>query len=70
MFLGIEVLVVHLADALGLRAVHLNHVLRELREDGLATFQKGQVPIYDFDRLADLAEIDRAYLDQERPLLR
>ncbi len=60
----------HLADALGLSAVHVNRVLRELREDGLATFQKGQVTIHDFDRLIDLAEFDRAYLDQEGPLLR
>ena len=59
-----------LADALGLSAVHINRVLRELREDGLLTFQKGQVTIHDVDRLAELAEFDRAYLDQEGPLLR
>lgn len=29
-----------LADALGLTAVHVNRVLRELREDGLLTFPK------------------------------
>jgi CRP-like cAMP-binding protein len=60
----------HLADALGLSSVHVNRVLRELREDGLATFQTGQVTIHDFDRLAELAEFDPAYLDQEGPLLR
>lgn len=60
----------HLADALGLSAIHVNRVLRELREAGLLTFQKGQVLIHDFDRLVDLAEFDRAYLDQEGPLLR
>ena len=60
----------HLADALGLSAVHINRVLRELREQGLLTFQKGQVTIHDFDRLVDLAEFDRGYLDQEGPLLR
>ncbi len=59
-----------LADALGLSAVHINRVLRELREEGLLTFQKGQVTIHDFDRLVDLAEFDRSYLDQEGPLLR
>ena len=59
-----------LADALGLSAVHINRVLRELREDALLTFQKGQVTIHDFDGLVDLAEFDRAYLDQEGPLLR
>lgn len=60
----------HLGDALGLSAVHVNRVLRELREDGLLTFQQGQVTIHDFDRLVDLAEFDRTYLDQEGPLLR
>lgn len=60
----------HMADALGLSAVHVNRVLRELREDKLVTFQRGQVTIHDFVRLADLAEFDHAYLDQEGPLLR
>jgi CRP-like cAMP-binding protein len=59
-----------LADALGLSAVHINRVLRELRETGLVSFQKGQVRFLDFDRLVDLAEFDRSYLDQEGPLLR
>jgi len=60
----------HLADALGLSAVHVNRVLRELREDGLVTFQYGQVTIHNLDVLTDLAEFDRSYLDQEGPLLR
>ncbi len=59
-----------MADALGLSAVHVNRVLRELREAGLVTFQKGQVIFLDFDGLVDLAEFDRSYLDQEGPLLR
>ena len=59
----------HLADALGLSAVHINRVLRLLREDGLATFQHGRVTINDFDRLVALAEFDPAYLDQTGPLL-
>jgi len=49
----------HLADALGLSAVHVNRVLRELREDGLLTFQKGKVTIHDFDRLVERADFDR-----------
>lgn len=59
----------HLADALGLSAVHVNRVLRELRERALLTFQKGQVTIHDFNGLVDLVEFDRSYLDQEGPLL-
>jgi CRP-like cAMP-binding protein len=60
----------HLADALGLSAVHVNRVLRRLREDGLVTFQKGRVIIDAPARLRDLAGFDTAYLDQTGPLLR
>lgn len=59
-----------LADALGLSAVHVNRVLRELREQGLVTFQNGQVVFDDFDGLVALADFDRAYLDHEGPLLK
>ncbi len=59
-----------LADALGLSAVHVNRVLRELREAGLVTFQKGEVQFDDFERLVTLADFDRGYLDHDGPLLR
>lgn len=58
-----------LADALGLSAVHVNRVLRELREEGLVTFQKGRVAFDDYDRLVAFAGFDRSYLDHEGPLL-
>jgi CRP-like cAMP-binding protein len=60
----------HLADALGLSAVHVNRILRHLREGGLVTFQKGRVVFDDFERLTELAGFDTGYLDQEGPLLR
>jgi len=60
----------HLADALGLSAVHVNRVLRHLREDGLVTFKRGRVVFDDFTRLTALAEFDTGYLDQSGPLLR
>ena len=60
----------HLADVLGLSAVHVNRVLRHLREEQLVTFQKGRVVFDDFGRLTTLAAFDTAYLDQEGPLLR
>jgi CRP-like cAMP-binding protein len=59
-----------LADALGLSAVHINRVLRQLREKGLLTFRSGQVIFEDFDRLVEMADFDTAYLDQDGPLLR
>ena len=59
-----------LADALGLSAVHVNRVLRQLREMGLLTFQRGQVTFEDFDGLVALADFDKAYLDHDGQLLR
>ena len=60
----------HLADLLGLSAVHVNRVLRQLREEGLVTCRNGRVAFDDFDRLKAIAGFDAAYLDQDGPLLR
>jgi CRP-like cAMP-binding protein len=60
----------HLADVLGLSAVHVNRVLRTLREEGMVTFQKGRVHFDNKSRLAELAGFDHGYLDQDGPLLR
>ena len=59
-----------LADALGLSAVHFNRVLRELREEGLVTFQSGQVRFDNFDALVKFADFDQQYLDHKDPLLK
>ena len=59
-----------MADALGLSSVHVNRVLRELREAGLVTFQNGMVTFHDFDGLVTFADFDRAYLDHDGPLLK
>lgn len=48
----------HLADALGLSAVHVTRVLRQLREAGLVTFRDGFVAFDDHDGLADFAQFD------------
>ena len=60
----------HLADVLGLSAVHVNRVLRQLRENGLLTFRDGHVTFQNYDGLVELAEFDPAYLDQSGPLLK
>jgi CRP-like cAMP-binding protein len=59
-----------LGDALGLSAVHVNRVLRKLRESGMLTFRNGFVTFDAYDRLAEFAEFDPTYLDQVGPLLR
>jgi CRP-like cAMP-binding protein len=53
-----------LADALGLTAIHVNRVLRQLREQGLVTFRDGQVVFHDLPGLRRLAEHHGGYLDQ------
>jgi CRP-like cAMP-binding protein len=58
-----------LADALGLTAIHVNRVLRQLRELGLVTFRDGQVVFHDLPRLRNLAEHHGGYLDQADSLL-
>ena len=55
-----------LADATGLTSVHVNRMLRELREMGLLTFRGGRVTIDDWERLKSVAEFDPVYLHAER----
>ena len=51
-----------LGEALGLTSVHVNRMLRRLREAGLLDFARGTVRILDHDRLARLGEFDPDYL--------
>jgi CRP-like cAMP-binding protein len=53
-----------LADALGLSVIHVNRVLRQLRERGLMTFAAHHVVIHDLPGLRALARYDSGYLDQ------
>ena len=59
-----------MADAPGLSAVHVNRCLRQLREDGMVTFQNGQVVFDDHARLVAFAQFDPACLDPIEPLMR
>ncbi|WP_019953275.1 Crp/Fnr family transcriptional regulator [Yoonia vestfoldensis] len=58
-----------LADALGLSSVHVNRVLRQLREAGMVTFREGFVAFDDYDKLAVFAKFDPTYMDPRGPLL-
>ncbi len=60
----------HLADALGLSSVHVNRVLRRLREERLVTFRNGHVSFDDYEGLVALARFDPSYLGQSGPLLK
>jgi DNA-binding transcriptional regulator LsrR (DeoR family) len=59
-----------LADALGLSAIHINRVLRQLREQDLMTFQKGIVHFNNLEKLIALADFQVGYLDQDEPIIR
>ncbi|HEX6377056.1 MAG TPA: Crp/Fnr family transcriptional regulator [Allosphingosinicella sp.] len=55
-----------LADATGLTSVHVNRMLKKLRDDRLLTFRGGRVTIDDWESLQRVAEFDSTYLHLER----
>jgi CRP-like cAMP-binding protein len=52
-----------LADALGLTSIHVNRVLRQLREMRLLTLRKGTVTIHDLAGLRKLSGFQGGYLN-------
>lgn len=59
---------VDLAEMLGLTSVHINRVLKQLRQEGIVTFRNKTVEIQDWDRLVSAAEFDPFYLNlTQRP---
>ena len=57
-----------LSDVLGMTPVHINRMLKQLRDDGLATFKNKTVEVVDWERLVELAEFDPFYLGlNQRP---
>jgi CRP-like cAMP-binding protein len=55
-----------LGDATGLTSVHVNRMLKQLRDDRLVTFRGGEVTIHDWPRLQQVGEFDPAYLYLDR----
>ena len=53
-----------LADALGLTGVHVNRMLRKLREDRLVTLGERRLRLLDPERLAAVSGFDPTYLHQ------
>lgn len=54
-----------LADTLGITAIHLNRVLRQLREANLLIFREGRVSFLNRSRLVELIGYDPIYLDHQ-----
>lgn len=55
-----------ISDACGLTSVHVNRMLKKLRDDGLLTFRNGEVVIHDWERLQRVGEFSPAFLYLER----
>jgi CRP-like cAMP-binding protein len=55
-----------LADTTGLTSVHVNRMLKQLRDQSLLTFRGGEVVIHDWEKLARVAEFDPAHLHLDR----
>lgn len=59
---ALDVTQIELAECLGLTAVHVNRVLKDLRERGLMEFRGGRVTILDCAGLERTADFDANYL--------
>jgi CRP-like cAMP-binding protein len=55
-----------IADATGLTSVHVNRMLKQLRDQNMITFRQGRVVIHDWNRLTGIAEFDPIYLHLEQ----
>jgi transcription initiation factor IIE alpha subunit len=51
-----------LAEICGVTSIHMNRILRQLREDGLCTYRMAVVEILRPDQLAARGQFDPAYL--------
>ena len=56
-----------LGDTLGLTAIHVNRVLRDMRQAGLVERSRSEIHLLDFPGLKTLAQIDRDYLHFDDP---
>lgn len=54
-----------LADSSGLTSVHVNRVLKALRQDGLADVRKPDVIVLDWDGLVAVGDFDPSYLQND-----
>jgi CRP-like cAMP-binding protein len=55
-----------LADTLGLSLQHVNRMMRNLREEGLASFEEHKVTIHDMESLVRLASFEDIYLSRHK----
>jgi CRP-like cAMP-binding protein len=51
-----------IGEAMGITPIHANRIIRQLREDGVLEFHRGDVTILDERKLEELAHFDDRYL--------
>jgi CRP/FNR family transcriptional regulator len=56
-----------LGDYLGLSAVHINRVLKAIRDNGIATFRNQRMVIHDLDALGRMADPLRDFYERTNP---
>jgi CRP-like cAMP-binding protein len=57
-----------LGEAMGITSVHVNRIVKQLRDDNILEFHRGSVRVIDEQKLLELADFDGLYLHQ-RPSL-
>jgi CRP-like cAMP-binding protein len=57
-----------IGEALGITSVHVNRVIRQLREEGIVELQRGRVTVLDERKFLELADFDNRYLHQSPAL--
>ena len=53
-----------LGDAMGITPVHVNRVVKQLRDERIVEFSRGAVTVIDERRLLQMADFDDVYLHQ------
>ena len=53
-----------IGEALGITAVHVNRVAKQLREDGIVELQRGRASVLDEAKFRELSDLDGRYLHQ------
>lgn len=57
-----------IGEALGVTAVHVNRVIKQLRQDGILDLNRGRATVLDERKFQELAEFDGRYLHQSPTL--
>jgi CRP-like cAMP-binding protein len=57
-----------IGEAMGITPVHVNRVIKQLRDEKVLEFHRGSVTVIDEQKLLELADFDDLYLHQRRSL--